>query len=48
MPDNYMKIKLSEEEKKVVKEFCAEKGISVSAMLRLLIFQAIKEERRNG
>lgn len=47
MPDNYMKIRVNEEEKVKIKTFCKEKGVSVSAMLRLLIFQAM-EENKNG
>ena len=47
MPDNYMKIKVSEEEKVEIKKYCAEKGLSVSAMLRFLIFNAIKENKKN-
>ncbi len=48
MPDNYMKIKVSEEEKANIKAWCKEQGVSVSAMLRLLIFQAMKEDKLNG
>lgn len=48
MSDNYMKIRVNSEEKAKIKAFCKKKGISVSAMLRLLIFQAMEEKNKNG
>lgn len=43
MPDNYMKIRVSEDEKQAIKEYCANQGLTVSGMLRYLIFKAMKE-----
>lgn len=47
MPDQYMKIKVSPEEKERIKEYCSNKGLTVSAMLRYLILKAMEEEK-NG
>lgn len=47
LPDQYMKIKVSPEEKDRIKDFCAKRGLTVSAMLRYLILKAMEEDK-NG
>lgn len=45
LPDQYMKIKVSPEEKERIKNYCSKKGLTVSAMLRYLILKTMEEDK---
>lgn len=45
--DNFFKVRITDEEKEKIKQFCEKKGLTISAMMRYLLFKAMEEEK-NG
>lgn len=45
--DNFFKVRITEEEKQIVREFCEKNGLTISGMMRYLLFKAINEDKEN-
>lgn len=46
--DNFFKVRITDEEKERVKAYCDKMGLTMSAMMRYLLFKAIEEDKSNG